>query len=277
MPDQFRFSIDLLLEEIGQVEKAGIHAIILFGLPKEKDAIGSQAYAIDGIIQRALRSIKKTFPDIVVITDVCLCEYTDHGHCGFIRDNQIDNDESTKLLAEIALSHAQAGADIVAPSAMMDGQVAEIRKKLDENGFQETGIMAYSAKFSSAFYGPFREAADSCPKFGDRKSYQMDMANGREALREVELDIAEGADMVMIKPALPFLDVIYRVRQICHCPIVAYNVSGEYAIIKAGGSANWIDYKEAMLECMICIKRAGADLIITYFAKELAKYLNEVE
>lgn len=275
MPEQFRFSLDMLLKEIDEVWHLGILAIILFGVPNRKDALGSEAYASDGIVQRAIKEIKGRIPNMIVVTDVCLCEYTDHGHCGYVKNGKVDNDASLELLAKTAVSHANAGADIVAPSDMMDGRVAAIRKTLDENAFEDIPILSYAAKFASAFYGPFREAAESTPQFGDRKGYQMDPPNAREALREVHLDIEEGADMVMIKPALPYLDIIYRVRQSCDLPIAAYNVSGEYAIIKAASAAGWIDGAQAMIESLTAIKRAGADTIITYFAKEVARYLQK--
>jgi porphobilinogen synthase len=275
MPEQFRFSLDKLLKEIDEVCHLGILAIILFGVPNRKDALGSEAYASEGIVQRAIKEIKSRIPDMIVVTDVCLCEYTDHGHCGYVKNGKVDNDSSLELLAKTAVSHANAGADIVAPSDMMDGRVAAIRKALDENAFEDVPILSYAAKFASAFYGPFREAAESAPQFGDRKGYQMDPPNAREALREVHLDIEEGADMVMIKPALPYLDIIYRVRQSCDLPVAAYNVSGEYAIIKAAAAAGWIDGAQAMIESLIAIKRAGADTIITYFAKEVAHYLQK--
>jgi porphobilinogen synthase len=251
----------------------GIQAVLLFGLPASKDAIGSEAYADDGIVQQAVRAFKAGDPDIVVITDVCLCEYTDHGHCGLIVDGEVDNDSSLDVLARTALSHARAGADIVAPSDMMDGRVATIREALDGEGFVSTPIMAYSAKYASAFYGPFRAAADSAPQFGDRRGYQMDPPNAREALREIEADIAEGADIVMVKPALPYLDVIARARAEFDAPLAAYNVSGEYAMIKAAGERGWIDEQRATLETLTAIKRAGADIIITYHAKDAARWL----
>ena len=275
MPEQFRFSVDLLAAEVQEVYHLGIPAVILFGVPDFKDAQGSEAYAREGIIQKSVKIIKDLGLDLVVVTDVCLCEYTDHGHCGYLEGNHVNNDASLELLTKTALSHAEAGADIVAPSAMMDGQVAAIRKVLDNNGFQDLPILAYAAKFASAFYGPFREAAESFPQFGDRKSYQMDPANGREALREVGLDIEEGADMVMVKPALPYLDIIYRVRQSCSLPLVAYNVSGEYAIVQAAAAKGWIDGPKVMMESIMAIKRAGADLIITYFAKEIAYHMQK--
>jgi porphobilinogen synthase len=247
--------------------------VVLFGIPERKDCLGSEAYSEDGIVQRAVRAIKEEFPDFLVITDVCLCGYTNHGHCGVVEGDHILNDPTLELLAKQALSHARAGADMVAPSDMMDGRVAAIRKALDENGFSEIAILAYSAKFASSFYGPFREAAESAPQFGDRRSYQMDFANAREAMREVRLDIREGADIIMVKPALPYLDVITRVREAFDVPVAAYNVSGEYAMIKAAARLGWIDGERAMMECLLSIKRAGADFIVTYFAKEAAERL----
>ena len=247
--------------------------MILFGLPEHKDALGSEAYADSGIVQQAIRAIKEKHPELLVITDVCLCEYTDHGHCGVIQNGDVDNDSTLELLAKEALSHALAGADMIAPSDMMDGRVGAIRKALDANGFQQIPIMAYAAKYASGFYGPFREAADSTPQFGDRRSYQMDPANADEALREVELDIREGADIVMVKPALAYLDVIYRVKQKFGYPVAAYNVSGEYSMIKAAGQQGWIDEPRIMLEILFAIRRAGADMILTYFAKDAARLL----
>jgi porphobilinogen synthase len=273
MVGQFQLSIDHIIEEVEEAEGLGIPGVILFGIPERKDDMGSEAYSDDGIIQRAVRAIKEGFPDFLVITDVCLCEYTSHGHCGVVEGDQILNDPTLELLAKQALSHVRAGADMVAPSDMMDGRVAIIRKALDENGYSEIPILAYSAKFASSFYGPFREAAESAPQFGDRKSYQMDFANAHEALREVRLDIQEGADIVMVKPALPYLDVISRVKQEFDIPVAAYNVSGEYAMIKAAARLGWIDGEGAMMESLVSIKRAGADIILTYFAKEAAKRL----
>ena len=257
-----------LNEEIAEVTGLKIPAVLLFGLPKHKDSSGSQAYATDGIVQQAVRAIKKSAPQLVVATDVCLCQYTDHGHCGVIRNRTVENDETLELLSRIAISHAEAGADIVGPSAMMDGQVQAIRQALDGRGFQETAIMAYSAKFASAFYGPFREAAESSPLWGDRRSYQMDPPNRREAMREIEMDIREGADIVMVKPALSYLDIIRDVRNRFRHPLAAYNVSGEYAMIKAAGQNGWLDDKQVALETLTAIKRAGANVIITYFAKD---------
>jgi porphobilinogen synthase len=251
----------------------GIPAILLFGVPQSKDPRGSEAYAEDGIVQQAARAVKETIPDLLVITDVCLCQYTSHGHCGLVEDGRVKNDASVELLARVALSHMESGADIVAPSDMMDGRVGAIRETLDEAGYTETPIMAYSAKYASAFYGPFREAAESAPQFGDRRSYQMDPANAAEALREVGLDVDEGADIVMVKPALPYLDVIARVRQEFGLPLAAYSVSGEYAMIKAAGRLGWLDEERCMLEALTAIRRAGADLVITYFAREAARLL----
>ncbi len=273
MPGQFRFSPDTLVKELANVVELGLPAIILFGLPKKKDARGSEAYARDGIIQQAVKRIKDTYQDLVVITDVCLCEYTDHGHCGIIKNETVDNDSTLDLLAKTAVSHAQAGADIVAPSDMMDGRVGAIREGLDESGFESTPILAYSAKYASGFYGPFRDAAASAPAFGDRRSYQMDPGNSDEALREVALDVEEGADMVMVKPALPYLDVIWRVRNAFDLPLVAYNVSGEYSMLKAAAGNGWINGDQCMMEALTSIKRAGADLIITYHAVEAAKFI----
>jgi porphobilinogen synthase len=254
-------------------QSLGIPAVILFGIPEHKDAAGSGAYADGGVVQRAVRAIKEKLPDLLVVTDVCLCEYTDHGHCGVIKNGDVDNDGTLELLAKEALSHARAGADMVAPSDMMDGRVGAIRKILDENGFTQTPIMAYAAKYASGFYGPFREAAESTPQFGDRRSYQMDPANSDEALREVELDIREGADIVMVKPAMAYLDVIYRVKEKFGYPVAAYNVSGEYSMIKAAGQQGWIDEPRIMMEVLFAIRRAGADMILTYFAKDAAKLL----
>lgn len=275
MPDVYQMSIDVLVEECKQVVDLGIPAVILFGIPSHKDEVGSEAYDPEGIIQRAVRAIKKEVKDLVVITDVCMCEYTSHGHCGVLKGDEILNDATNELLAKEALTHVQAGADIVAPSDMMDGRVAAIRKILDENGFQNIPIMSYAAKYASGYYGPFREAAESTPKFGDRRSHQMNPANVLEALWEVELDIQEGADIVMVKPAGPYLDVIYRVKQKFGMPTAAYQVSGEYSMIKAAQLNNWIDGERVMMESLISIKRAGADLILTYFAKEAAKILTE--
>ncbi|MGZ3628083.1 MAG: porphobilinogen synthase, partial [Ktedonobacteraceae bacterium] len=262
-------------QEANRILKLGIPAVLLFGIPSEKDEVGSQAYNSQGIIQQAIRRIKAESPDLLVMTDVCLCEYSSHGHCGVIYNGDVQNDESLELLALMALSHAEAGADVVAPSDMMDGRVGAIRQSLDKDGYSTTPIMAYSAKYASGFYGPFREAAASSPQFGDRRSYQMDPANVREALREVDLDINEGADIVMVKPALAYLDVIQQVRQHCNLPIAAYNVSGEYSMIKAAAQQGWIDEKRIVMEVLTGIRRAGADMIITYFAPEVAKWLSE--
>jgi porphobilinogen synthase len=273
MPDHAQLSIDLVIKEVQEAKSLGILGIILFGIPEKKDEMGTEAYAEDGIIQRALRAIKDKVDGILIITDVCLCEYTSHGHCGVVKEGRILNDETLDLLARQALSHVKAGADMVAPSDMMDGRVGAIRKKLDENRFDDVPIMAYSAKYASAFYGPFRVAAESQPQFGDRRSYQMDPANADEALREVRLDIEEGADLVMVKPALPYLDIICRVKQTFNIPVAAYNVSGEFALVKAASQLGWVDGDRVMTESLLAIKRAGADLILTYFAKEAAKKL----
>ena len=273
MPGQFRLSVDELLRECKDAGSMGIPAVLLFGLPAEKDPRGSEAYAEDGIIQQAVRAVKETIPDLLVVTDVCLCEYTSHGHCGVVEEGRVRNDPTLDLLARTAVSHVDAGADMIAPSDMMDGRVAAIREALDENGSQETPIMAYSAKYASAFYGPFREAADSTPQFGDRRSYQMDPANVMEAMREVALDVDEGADIVMVKPALPYLDVIARVKSEFGLPVAAYSVSGEYAMLRAAGQLGWLDEEAAMMEALTCIRRAGADIVITYFAKEAARIL----
>jgi len=273
LPGQFHFSVDTITQEVNEIWELGIPAVILFGIPDRKDSVGSRAYADDGVVQSAISAIKKEVPEIVVITDVCLCEYTDHGHCGIIKNGQVDNDATIEVLALEAVSHARAGADIVAPSDMMDGRVAAIREALDGAGFKDTGILSYAVKYASAFYGPFREAADSAPQYGDRKGYQMDPANAIEALKEASLDIDEGADMIMVKPALPYLDIITRVREQCLLPLAAYNVSGEYAMVKAAGQKGWIDAASVMMEMLTSIKRAGADLILTYFAKEAAKII----
>jgi porphobilinogen synthase len=275
MPGVHRWPLDLLPAEAEEVAGLGIPAVILFGLPIAKDARGSEAYAEDGVVQRAVRSIKAAVPELVVMTDVCLCEYTDHGHCGIVCDGQVLNDETLDVLRRVAVSHAAAGADVVAPSAMMDGQVGAIRAALDEAGFPQVAIMAYAAKYASAFYGPFRDAADSAPAFGDRRAYQMDPPNAREALREVALDIQEGADMVMAKPALAYLDVIRQVRDAFDCPLAAYNVSGEYSMVKAAAQRGWLDERTTALEMLTAIRRAGADMILTYFAKDAARWLRE--
>jgi porphobilinogen synthase len=269
----FHFSVDMLEAEIDVIAELGIPGVLLFGLPEKKDAQGSGAWDAQGPVAAAVRAIKKRRAGLVVMTDVCLCEYTDHGHCGLVKDGKVDNDSTLNLLARMALCHAEAGADVVAPSDMMDGRVAFIRKALDENGFTDTAIMAYSAKYASAFYGPFREAAASAPIFGDRKTYQMDPANAGEAMREIEMDIAEGADIVMVKPALPYLDVIRRASDRFDVPLAAYNVSGEYAMVKVAAAQGLIDQDKAMLEMLTAIKRAGAGIIITYFAKEAARLL----
>jgi porphobilinogen synthase len=275
MPGCFQESVDIVAKHAKEVYSLGIPAVLLFGIPEHKDEVGSSAYDERGEVQRAIKAIKNKVPQLFVITDVCLCEYTSHGHCGIIKDGDVENDPTLELLAKEAVSHAKAGADMVAPSDMMDGRVEAIRMALDEEGFSETPVMSYAAKYASAFYGPFREAAESTPQFGDRRSYQMDPANRREALREVALDIEEGADIVMVKPALAYLDVISDVRDTFDLPVAAYNVSGEYSLVKAAGKLGWIDEKRAMMEILTSIKRAGADLILTYFAKEAAKILNK--
>ncbi|HEV8436783.1 MAG TPA: porphobilinogen synthase [Methylomirabilota bacterium] len=275
MPGQFRLSVDELLKECKDAASMGIPAVLLFGIPHEKDPRGSEAYAEDGIIQQAVRAVKETIPDLLVVTDVCLCEYTSHGHCGVVEDGRIKNDPTLELIARTALSHVEAGADVVAPSDMMDGRVGAIRETLDDAGYPETPIMAYSAKYASAFYGPFREAAGSAPQFGDRRSYQMDPANAIEAMREVALDVDEGADIVMVKPALAYLDIISRVKTEFGLPVAAYSVSGEYAMIRAAGQRGWIDEERVMLEVLTGIRRAGADIVITYFAKEAARLIEQ--
>jgi porphobilinogen synthase len=272
-PDNFHFSSDLLAKEAESVAMLGIPTVLLFGLPQNKDKTGSGAYSARGVVQKAIREIKRSLPELVIVTDVCLCEYTEHGHCGVIVDGHVDNDKTLELIARTALSHAEAGADIVAPSAMMDGQVATIRSELDANGFKDTIIMSYAAKYASAFYGPFREAAECAPRFGDRRAYQLDPHNMRQALREVELDIQEGADIVMVKPALSYLDIIAHVRYRFHYPVAAYNVSGEFAMVKAAAQKGWLDEASCVREVLTAIKRAGADLIITYHAKEAARWL----
>jgi porphobilinogen synthase len=275
MPGQMQWPVGALAAQAREIAALGIGGVLLFGIPAVKDELGSGAYAEDGVVQRAIAQIKEATPELVVVTDVCLCEYTSHGHCGLIRAGEVQNDETLELLAREAVSHARAGADIIAPSDMMDGRVAALREALDTADFSGVPIMAYSAKFASAFYGPFREAAESAPQFGDRRAYQMDPANGREALREVELDIAEGADLVMVKPATPYLDVLARVRDRWGLPVVAYNVSGEYAMLKAAAANGWLDERRATLELLTGIKRAGADLIITYHAPEAARWIVE--
>lgn len=277
MPGMMQWTVDSVAEEAARIYGLGIPAVLLFGIPEKKDAVGSQAYAANGIVQQAIKVIKKTVPELLVITDVCLCEYASHGHCGVLDTNgQVQNDESLTLLAQTALSQVEAGADIVAPSHMMDGGVGAIRKLLDEKGCTQTAIMAYSAKYASGFYGPFREAAQSAPQFGDRRSYQMDPANVREALREIELDIQEGADFIMVKPALAYLDVIAKARQQFDLPLVAYSVSGEYSMIKAAAQNGWIDEERIAMEMLTSIKRAGADIIISYFAPQVAGWLRKV-
>ena len=273
MPGVYQQSADAIVEECREVESLGISGVILFGLPESKDPRGMSSLASDGVVQRAIEGIKKANLKLLVITDVCLCEYTDHGHCGLVENNEILNDETLKILSEQALSHARAGADIVAPSDMMDGRIKAIRNKLDEHDFENTPIMAYSAKFCSAFYGPFREAADSAPKMGDRRSYQMDSANAREALREVQLDLEEGADVVMVKPALAYLDVIRLVRDHFDVPVAAYNVSGEYSMVKAAAQKGWVEEKRIVLEILLGIQRAGAEIILTYHAKDAVRWL----
>jgi porphobilinogen synthase len=273
MPGHYQLSVDNVVKEAKAARDMGIPAVMLFGIPDRKDALATSAYAKDGIVQKTVRTLKKEVKDLVVITDVCLCEYTDHGHCGVVEGDTIDNDASLDLLARAALSHAQAGADMVAPSDMMDGRVAEIRDALDQNGFASTPIMSYAAKYCSAFYYPFRQAAESAPKFGDRRTYQMDPANSLEAVREVAMDVEEGADIIMVKPALAYLDVISRVRDEIDLPIAAYNVSGEFSMIKAADKLGWLDGKKIMMESLVAIKRAGADMILTYFAKEAAEEL----
>ena len=274
MPNAYQLSIDYLVKEAQEASRLGIPAVILFGLPKKKDERGSEAYAPAGIVQQAVKAIKDRLPELVVITDVCLCEYTSHGHCGVVKEGRVLNDPTLELLARAAVSHAEAGADLVAPSDMMDGRVKAIRAALDQEGFEMTPILSYAAKYASAFYGPFREAAGSSPRFGDRKSYQMDPPNVREALREVALDIEEGADIVMVKPALAYLDVIHRIRSAFNLPVAAYQVSGEYAMIKAAARLKWLDEDRVVIETLTSIKRAGADLILTYFAKEAARLLH---
>lgn len=273
MPGCFHLSVDELCKDALELRDLGIPGILLFGLPESKDEHGSGAYADCGIVQNAVRALKSAVPDILVVTDVCLCEYTSHGHCGVIRDGQVMNDETLELLAKIAVSHAAAGADIVAPSDMMDGRVLAIRQSLDLEGFQDTAIMSYAAKYASAFYGPFREAAECAPQFGDRRSYQMSPANSREALKEVELDIREGADIVMVKPALSYLDIIHMVKRSTNLPVAAYNVSGEYSMVKAAAQNGWIDEPKVVMEILLSMKRAGADIILTYHAKDAANWI----
>ncbi len=270
----FHFSPDTIAKEAAEVAALGIPAVLLFGLPGKKDELGSEAWAEDGVVQHSIKEIKKATPELLVITDVCLCAYTEHGHCGVIKNNKIDNDATCELLAKVALSHAQAGADIVAPSDMMDGRVRYIREALEENNFHDVAIMSYAAKYASAFYGPFRDAAESAPAFGDRRSYQMDPANSNQAMAEIALDIEEGADIVMVKPALAYLDIIYRARQRFDCPIAAYNVSGEYMMVNSAAGEGLVDKEATMMEVLTAIKRAGADILITYFAKDAAKKIS---
>ncbi|HEB30216.1 MAG TPA: porphobilinogen synthase [Spirochaetes bacterium] len=273
MPGNYQMSVDKLVEECLEVRDLGIPGIILFGIPEKKDEIGSEAYSDDGIVQKAARALKEKVDNLLIITDICFCEYTSHGHCGVIKDGAVDNDETLKLLAKQALSHAKAGADILAPSDMMDGRVGAMRSALDKSGYTHVPIMAYSAKYTSAFYGPFRDAAESVPKFGDRRAYQMDPANADEALKEVKLDLEEGADIVMVKPALSYLDIIYRVKNEFGVPVAAYNVSGEFSCVKAAHGNGWVDGERMMMEILLSIRRAGADIILTYFAKDAAKLL----
>jgi len=276
MPGVFQLSVDVLVAEAAELAELGIPAVMLFGLPAEKDPIGKENFADDGIVQQAIRALRQANPELVIMTDVCMCEYTDHGHCGIVENGQILNDPSIEILGKVAVSHAKAGADVPAPSAMMDGQIAAIRQALDGAGFADLPIMGYSAKFASGFYGPFRDAADSPPQFGDRSSYQMDPANAREAIREIELDVAEGADMIMVKPALPYLDIIRQARDTFpEIPLAAYNVSGEYSMLKAAAKLGWLDEKRVALESLLAIKRAGADMILTYWAKDAARWLRE--
>ena len=275
MPGQFQLSVDYIVKEAQKAHELNIPAVLLFGIPAKKDEMATGAFAKEGIIQQAVKRIKNEVPDILVITDVCLCEYTAHGHCGMLEKGAVQNDATLEVLAETAISQARAGADMVAPSAMMDGQVAAIREALDENSFEDLPIMSYAAKYASSFYGPFREAAESAPQFGDRKAYQMDPANADEAIREMSLDVGEGADIIMVKPALAYLDIICRAKQEFDLPLAAYNVSGEYSMIKAAAQLGWLDEEKAMIESLTAIKRAGADIIITYFALEMAKILNK--
>ncbi|MFA7229581.1 MAG: porphobilinogen synthase [Melioribacteraceae bacterium] len=275
MPGVYQMSVDVLTEECRELEKLGIPAVILFGIPEHKDEVGSEAYDSNGIIQKAVRAIKKATKKLVVITDVCLCEYTSHGHCGVLDGERILNDETVELLVKESVSHAEAGADIIAPSDMMDGRIGAIRKALDAKGFTEIPVMSYAVKYASGYYGPFRDAAESTPAFGDRRSHQMDIANANEAIREAESDIDEGADIIMVKPAGAYLDIIWRVKEKFGMPTAAYQVSGEFAMIKAAGKNGWIDEERVMIESLIAIKRAGADMILTYFAKDVAKYLDK--
>ena len=275
MPGNFQCSADELVADCREAAALGIPAVLLFGIPSSKDAVGTEGYAPGGIVQQAVRAVKDAVPDLVVVTDVCLCEYTDHGHCGVIQDGEVDNDATLELLARMALSHVEAGADMVAPSDMMDGRVGAIRAALDDEGFESVPIMAYSAKYASSFYGPFRDAAESPPQFGDRRGYQMDPANGDEALREVALDIDEGADIVMVKPALAYLDVIWRVKEAFGMPVAAYNVSGEFSMVKAAAEKGWLDERTVALEILTSMRRAGADILITYHARDVARWLSE--
>jgi porphobilinogen synthase len=275
MPGNEQLSIDLMVKEVKEIYNLGVPAVIFFGIPDAKDSMGSDATNDNGIIQRAVKSIKDAIPDMYVITDVCFCEYTDHGHCGPVVNDDVDNDQTLELLGKQVVTHAKAGADMVAPSGMMDGMVAAIREALDGNGFEKIPIMSYAAKYASGFYGPFREAADSAPQFGDRRSYQMDPSNAREALHEVALDVEEGADIIMVKPALSYLDIIHRVREQIDLPVAAYNVSGEFSMVKAAAQLGWIDEQRVAMEILTSIKRAGADLILTYYAKDAARWLNE--
>jgi porphobilinogen synthase len=276
MPGVYHLSVDMLAQEAEQLSELGILAVILFGLPAEKDPLGTENFADDGIVQQAIKQLRQSAENLVIMTDVCMCEYTDHGHCGIVEAGEILNDPTLEILGKVAVSHAKSGAHVVAPSGMMDGQVTAIRRALDEVGFNQTPIMGYSAKYASAFYGPFRDAAESPPQFGDRSSYQMDPANGHEAMREIELDIVEGADIIMVKPALPYLDIIRRARDTFpNLPLAAYNVSGEYSMLKAAGRLGWLEEKRVALESLTAIKRAGADMIITYWAKDAARWLTE--
>src|SRR5581483_2495194 len=275
MPGVYHLSIDRLAEEAHSIAALKIPAVILFGLPASKDPIGSENFAADGIVQQAIRALKDAQPDLIVMTDVCMCEYTDHGHCGIVRDGRIVNDETLDILQKVVISHAAAGADVVAPSGMMDGMVKAIREALDGEGYQDVSILSYAVKYASSFFGPFRDAAQSPPQFGDRHSYQMDPANAREAMREAQLDVEEGADMLMVKPALAYLDIVRRVRETFDLPLTAYNVSGEYSMVKAAAARGWLDERKVVLEALIGIKRAGADLILTYHAKDAAKWLSE--
>src|SRR5215218_1475863 len=276
LPGMSRFSVDELVRECEELVRLGVKGVILFGVPEEKDEEGSGAWDEDGIVQRALRALRPRFPELLLLGDVCLCEYTSHGHCGLLQGQEVDNDATLPLLARMAVSHAAAGADVVAPSDMMDGRVGALRRGLDENGHANVPILAYSAKYASAFYGPFREAAESTPEFGDRRGYQMDPANALEGVREAELDLAEGADVLMVKPALPYLDVVRRVKEETGAPVAAYHVSGEYSMLKAAGANGWLDERAAAMESLVSIRRAGADMVITYFAKDAAQWLAEV-